>query len=71
MHLAIADINRRHGRCASLEQAVGEAAGGRTDVDRSDSVDVDAPVRKRRVELSPGATDERLWRIDDVQRFVG
>lgn len=71
VHLAVADIDGRHGRSTSLEQAVREATSGCTDVDRSDSGDIGAPFRERSVELPPCATDERLRRRDDVQWFVG
>ena len=53
-----ADVDRDHVRGAPLEQAVGEAAGRRADVDRARSGDVD----RERVERAPRACRRRARR---------
>jgi len=58
MELAVADVERDHARRAALEQAVGEAAGRRAQVEAVLAFGVD-PERVERVrELLPAARDE-------------
>src|SRR5438128_7050511 len=57
MQLPVTDVERDHAPRATLEQDVGEAAGGRADVDRVDPGDVESERVERVRELVPGARD--------------
>jgi len=54
---------------AVLEQAVGEAAGGRTRVERPLSFDIDLEARDGGCELDATATDESRGVACDVERI--
>ena len=56
--LAVADVERDHARGAALEQAVGEAAGRRAEVEAVLARRVDAERVERVRELLPAARDE-------------
>ena len=77
--LAAADVDRDHVRRAAPQQAVGEAAGRRADVDRAPARDVDAERVERARELRAaarhellarrlGGDDDRLGRVDLARR---
>ncbi len=58
--LAVVHIERRHARGAGLQQAVGEAAGGRADVQAVHTVDALPEGVQRPLELLAAAGDELL-----------
>ena len=63
MELPVADVERNDARRASLQQAVGEAAGRRSDVEAERSFDAD-PERVERVrELLTAPRDEGRRRL--------
>ena len=55
VQLPVADVHRDHAGNAVLEQAVREAAGGRTDVDRIATVELDLELLERVGELLAAA----------------
>src|SRR5579863_8219029 len=58
IELAVANVDRPHARCAALEQAIGEAAGGGADVETNAALDVDGPMIESRRQLVTAAADE-------------
>ena len=64
MELAVADVERDHARGAALEQAVGEAAGRRADVEAVPARRVDAERVERVRELLAAARDEPRRALD-------
>ncbi len=54
----------------ALEQAVGEPAGRRADVDGAAALDGDGEALERSIELLATATDERRRRPDEGDRLV-
>ena len=69
VELPVAHVERDHLARAALQQHVGEAAGGRADVERERAGDVDAERVERVRELQPAAADVRM--IRHAQRDVG
>ena len=69
VELAIADIDRVDTTGASLEHAVGEAAGRRADIHRDEAGDVDRECFERSVQLLAAATDES-GRLRDLDRRI-
>ena len=69
--LAVADVDRDDARGAALEQAVGEAAGGRADVEAALALRRDAErVERDAVELVAAARDEARARGDGERRVA-
>ena len=64
MQLPVADVDRDHAGNAVLEQTVGEAAGGRADVDRVATVELDLEPLERVGELLAAAGDEARRPVD-------
>jgi len=56
-NLAIAGVDGKDGSCAALEHAVGEAAGGGTDVDAGEAGKIDGPVGESVLEFEAAAAD--------------
>ena len=55
--LAVAGVDGEDGCCAALEHAVGEAAGGGSDVDAGEAGEVDGPVGEGVLEFEAAAAD--------------
>jgi hypothetical protein len=55
--LAVAGVDGEDGRGSALKHAVGEAAGGGSDVDGGEAGEVDGPVGEGALELEAAATD--------------
>ena len=70
MKLAVADVERDHVRRAVLEQAVGEAAGGRADVEAAQPVRGHAEGFERVLELLTAAGDVARRPLDDELRVL-
>jgi hypothetical protein len=70
MELAVADVDRDHVGRAPLEQAVGEAAGGRTGVESGSSTDVDPERVEGGVELLASPADECRAVPGDAERLL-
>ena len=68
--LPVADIDRVHTRRPARQQHVGEAAGGRPDVQRCQATRIDAEVRERMVEFLPAARDPGMRRAPHVKREI-
>ena len=71
VQLAVADVEGDDLAGAALQQAVGEAAGRRPDVERRSPVDVDAEAVEGGVELLAAAPDEPRRRAGDDDRVTG
>ena len=71
VELVAAHVERHHVRRAALEQAVGEAAGGRAGVEHPEPGDVDAEVVEGGVELLAAARHEPGARPDELDRLSG
>jgi hypothetical protein len=80
MELAVADIERDHARRSCLQEAVGEPAGRRTEVEGSRAVDRDREAIERGGKLLAAARDEarglaleldRLRGVDETRGRVG
>ena len=63
--LPVADVDGNHVRGAALEQAVGESAGRRADVDRRDPGDVEPEGIERAGELHSAARHV-AWLLGDL-----
>src|SRR5439155_27090824 len=70
VQLPVADVDRDDVSRAVLEQAVGEAAGGRTRVERALPPDVDRESLEGGRELEATATDESGSVARDVERII-
>src|SRR5207253_5244217 len=70
VQLALAHIDRVHPDGAALEEAVGEAAGGRPDVQRDLAARVDAELVQGRVELLATARHEPRALRDRDRRHI-
>ena len=55
--LAVAGVDRQDGLCAALQHAVGETAGGGTDVDAGETGEVDRPMGESVLEFEAAAAD--------------
>ena len=60
VELPVADVDRDHHHGAALEQAVGEPAGRRADVQAAAPLDLDRELVERVLQLDPAARDELL-----------
>ena len=60
VELVVPDVERDHARGAVLQQDVGEAAGGRADVERRDALDAHLKCFERMRELDAAAADPRM-----------
>ena len=70
MELAVAHVDRHDPRRAPLEQAVGEAAGRRAEVEAVEAGHVEAHGVERVGELLPAAGDEARRRLDRQLRVL-
>ncbi len=70
VQLAVADVDRVDVRRASLQQAVGEAAGRSAGIDGAAAVDGDGEAFEGRLELLSAAADERCRRADEGDGLV-
>ena len=71
MDLAVADVERHHVGRAPLQEAVGEAAGGRAGVEHPQARRVQAEPLQRTVELLPAPSHEAGPFTLDQHRFTG
>ena len=71
MQLAVADIDGDHSRNAVLEQVIGEAAGGRADVDAVARVELDLELLEGVRELLAAPRDEARRSVDCELGVVG
>ena len=71
VQLAVADVDGDHARHAVLEQVVGEAAGGRADVDAVAPVELDLELLERVRELLAAPGDEARRPVDRELGVVG
>ena len=70
MELIVADVHRGDARRAVLQQAVGEAARRRADVEAVEPLDGESEMRERALELPAAAAHEALGRLDLDLRVV-
>ena len=71
MKLGRSDVDARHADDAALQEAVGEAAGRRTDVETVQAFDRNLEMVERPFELLATAGDEARRLIDDQHRIFG
>jgi hypothetical protein len=67
----VTDIDGVHPRCGSLQEAVGEAAGGRTHIGAGPSGNVEAESYQGGLELEPAAGNEPRRRGNFETRRIG
>ena len=64
IELAVADVDGPHARGAALQQTIGEAAGGASDVQTNLAADIDTEMIQRGSQLDTAAADIRKARGD-------
>jgi len=71
IHLPITGINRKHLRGAVLQEAVGKAAGGSTDVEARQSLHREMPIHEGMGQLQAAATNKGRIIAKNAERYIG